>query len=66
MKTFCADGREEFISIKLKGFCDKKGIALKYVAPYMYKENGLAERDWRTIVTIKDLLLLDNGLLLDF
>ncbi len=66
MKTLRADGGGEFISIKLKGFGDKKGIALKYAAPYMHEENGLAERSWRTIITIKNLLLLDSGLPLDF
>lgn len=66
IKTFYADRGGEFISIKLKGFCDKKSIALKYGVPYIYEENGLAERSWRIIITIKDLLLWDSGLLLDF
>lgn len=32
----------------------------------MHKENSLAERGWRTIVTMKDSLLLNSGLPLDF
>lgn len=66
LKTFCADGEEEFISIKFRVFCKNRGIALKYAAPYMHKENGLVERGWQTIVIIKDSLLLDSGLPLDF
>lgn len=66
MKTLRADGGGKFISIKLRVFCEKRGIALKYVAPCMHEENELAKRGWRTIVTMKDLLLLDSGLPLDF
>ncbi len=32
----------------------------------MHEENGLAERRWRIIVTMKDSLLLDSGLPLNF
>lgn len=28
----------------------------------MYEENGIAERDWRILVTIKDLMLINSGL----
>ena len=66
LKTLRADEEGEFISIKLRVFCEKRRIALKYEAQYMHKENGLAEREWRTIVTMKDSLLLNNRLLLDF
>ncbi len=44
MKTLRIDRGREFISIKLKGFCDKKSIALKYATPYRHEENGLAEK----------------------
>ena len=66
LKTLCPDGGGEFISIKLRVFCEKREIALKYGASYMHEENSLAERGWRTIVTMKDSLLLDSGLPLDF
>lgn len=65
LKTLCANRGGEFISIKLRVFCKNKGIALKYAIPYMYEENGLAKRGWQTIITMKDLLLLDSGLPLD-
>lgn len=32
----------------------------------MHKENGLAKRGWRTLVTIKDSLLIDSSLPNDF
>lgn len=66
MKALRADGGGGFISTKLKDFCDKRGIAIKYAAPYMHEENGVAERGWRTIVTMKDSFLIDSGLPLEF
>lgn len=62
MKVLRADGGGEFISVKLRLFCEKQGIAIKYAAPYVHEENGLAERGWRTIVTMKDSMLIDSGL----
>lgn len=62
MKMLRADGGGEFISTKLRLFCEKRGIAIKYAAPYVHKENRLAERGWRTIVTMKDSMLIDSGL----
>lgn len=32
----------------------------------MHEENGLAERGWRTVVTMKDSLLIDSDLPLEF
>lgn len=32
----------------------------------MYEENGIAKKCWRTIATIKDILLIDNGLPVNF
>ena len=66
MKSLRADGGGEFISVKLKDFCEKRGITIKYAAPYMHEENRVAERGWRTIVTMKDLLLIDSGFPLEF
>ena len=66
MKALRADGGGEFISVKLHTFCKKRGITIKYAAPYVHKENGLAERGWRTIVTMKDAMLIDSGLPNDF
>lgn len=66
MKSLCANKREEFILVKFRDFYKRKGISIKYAALYMHKENGLVERRWRTIVTIKDSLLIDNELLPKF
>lgn len=32
----------------------------------MHEKNGRAEREWKTVVTRKDALLVDNALLLEF
>lgn len=66
MKSLCADGGGEFLSVNLRDFCEKRGITIKYAAPYMHEENGLAKRGWRTIVTMNDSLLIDSGLPLEF
>lgn len=42
MRSLCTNGGGKFISAKLKEFCEGRGITIKYAAPYMYKENGLA------------------------
>ncbi len=44
MNLLRADDGGEFISKKLRSFCEKRGIAIRYAAPYVHKENGLAER----------------------
>lgn len=62
MKALRADGGGELISGKLRAFCKKRDIAIKYAAPYMHEENGMAERGWHMIVTMKDLMLIDSGL----
>lgn len=53
---------ESLISIKLKTLCQERGITIRYAAPYMHEENGIAERGWRTIATTKDSLLIHSGL----
>lgn len=62
MQNLRADGGGELISIKLKMFCQDKGITIKYAAPYMHKENGIAKQGWKTIATMRDSLLIDSGL----
>lgn len=59
-------GGGEFISAKLKDICNNKGISIKYAAPYMHKDNRLVEQGWRTVVRMKDFLLIDSGLSLEF
>ena len=60
------DGGGKFISAALKSFCNEKGIIIGYAAPYMHKENGIIERCWKTLATMKDLLLIDSGLPVNF
>ncbi len=61
MKLLQADGRGEFIFKKLRSFCKKRGIAIRYVAPYVHEKNRLIEQGWRTIVIIKDLMLINSS-----
>lgn len=57
-----ADGGGKFICNKLRFFYKKLDIVIKYVTLYVYKENKLAKRGWKTIVTKKDLMLIDSDL----
>ena len=66
IKAFQANGGVKFISIKLRKFCDKKKIVIKYTTPYLHKENILVERGWKTIVIMKDSLLIKSSLPKDF
>lgn len=66
MGALRADGEGEFVSIKLRDFCKERGIQIRYATPYLHEENGLAERGWRTLVTMKDALLIDSELPIDF
>ena len=62
MKALRANGGGEFILIKLREFCNKKRIVIKYATPYLHEENSLTKRGWKTIVTMKDSLLIDSDL----
>lgn len=66
LKILHTDGEGGFILAKLKDICDWQGITIKYVALYMYEENGLAELGWRTIAIMKNSLLIDSNLPLEF
>lgn len=39
-----ANNRRDFISAKFKELCNKIRIKIKYMAPYMHKENGIAKQ----------------------
>ena len=66
MKVLQADGGGDFIFVKLRTFCEKREIIIKYAAPYIYEENELVKQGWKIIVTMKDVMLIDSGLLNDF
>lgn len=62
MKILKADGREEFILHKFWTFYEKSSISIKYATPYIHKKNRLTKQEWCTIVTMKNLMLIDTGL----
>lgn len=66
MKILRVDSRKKFILYKLWIFCKKKGILIKYTTLYVHKKNGLAKQRWRIIVTVKDSMLINSGLLNGF
>lgn len=63
MKSLRVDGGGKFLFIKLCDFYKKQGITIKYATLYMFKENRLANKNWRAIVAMKDIMLIDSNLL---
>lgn len=66
MKVLRADSGGEFISTILMEFYNHHGIAIKYSAPYLYDENELVKQGWKTPAIMKNLLIIDSGLLNNF
>ena len=62
IKILKPDSERKVRLYKLWTFDKKKGILIKYIALYVNKENGLAKQKWHIIVTIMDLILIDNRL----
>ena len=60
------DVRGEFISTAIKSFCKERSITIGYAAPYIHEENGIAEQCWRTLAIIKNLLLINSSLPVNF
>lgn len=66
MKILQVDNERKYISGKLKSFCKKQGITIKYAALYIYEENKLVKWGWKTIVIMKDSILINSNLLNGF
>lgn len=43
IKTLYINSTNKFILAKLKNFYEKKNIAIKYITPYIHKENCIVE-----------------------
>jgi transposase InsO family protein len=56
------DNAQEFRGTELREYCARAGIALSYSAPYSPDENGVAERQWRTLYGMARCMLLESGL----
>lgn len=65
-RTLWADDKKQFILHKFWAFCEKRSISIKYAALYIYKENGLAEQKWYTIIIMNNLMFIDSGLSTEF
>ncbi|GJY71373.1 retrovirus-related pol polyprotein from transposon TNT 1-94 [Tanacetum coccineum] len=50
VKQIRTDNGTEFRNIKLKSFCDEKGISQNFSSPYTPEQNGIAKRKNRTII----------------
>lgn len=56
----------EFINTLLKNFCKERSITISYVVLYMHKENRVPEQCLRTLATMKDLMLINSHLPVNF
>ena len=56
----------KFISTAPKNSCKKKSMTIGYIAPYIYKENRIAERFGRILATIKGSILINSSRLVNF
>lgn len=50
----------------LKLYCQERNIKIRYATPYIYKENKMIERYWRTLAIIKNILFINNDLPVNF
>lgn len=49
--------------MKVRYYYKKRSIVIKYAVFYIYIKNDLVEHRWDIIITIKDLILINSGLL---
>ena len=62
VKELVTDGGREFDNAKLVKLTDDAGIKLRIVMPYTPEQNGLVERENRTIMNAVRTMLKDTGL----
>ena len=62
MKALSGDNGGEYISNEFKNFCSKEGIQRELIAPHNPQQNGVAERNNRTLVGATGAMLHDQGL----
>ena len=60
------DERGKFISSIVKSFCNERGINIGYMASYVHEENGIVEQYWKSLATMKDSLLIESRLSVNF
>lgn len=58
MKTLHINSKKKFIFAIFKKFYNYYKIAIKYIALYLHKINKLAKQIWKTLIIIKNLLLI--------
>ena len=62
VKALRSNNGGEYISGEFKYFCSKEGIRRELIAPHNPQQNGVAERNNRTIVGATRAMLHDQGL----
>lgn len=66
MKVLWVDGEEKCISTKLKKFCEKQEINIKYIIFYLYKENDFVKCGEKIFIIMKNSLFINNSLFNNF
>lgn len=62
IKYFRCDNGTEFINKRIKDLLAKNGIQIEYISPYTPEQNGLIERDNRTVQESARTMLIASGL----
>ncbi|GJV18092.1 retrovirus-related pol polyprotein from transposon TNT 1-94 [Tanacetum coccineum] len=60
VKQLRTDNGTEFRNSILINFCDEKGISQNFSSPYTPKQNGVAERENRTLIEVARTMLLGS------
>ncbi|GJW23602.1 retrovirus-related pol polyprotein from transposon TNT 1-94 [Tanacetum coccineum] len=59
VKQIKTDNGTEFRKHELESFCDEKGFSQNFAFPYTHEQNGVAERNNRTLIEVARIML--NG-----
>ena len=62
MKALRSENGDEYISNEIKNLCAKEGIQRELIAHHEPQQNGVAERNNRSIVGETQAVLHDQGL----
>ena len=62
VQHLCSDNKGEYTSGSFQEYCKSAGIRQQFSAPYTLQQNGVSERDGRTIMDITRCLLNETNL----
>ena len=61
-----SDNGGEYVNNNFTTFCTEQGIQQQYIVPYTPQQNGVAERNNRTLKEMADCMIQSKGLSLQY